>query len=137
LKLNLSTVAVAVFFVALFLFGRRSATWSASQIAGLAIFIPAFVLFLLARLQLGAAFSVRAKASSLVTSGLYARIRHPIYVFGAMMIIGFVLVMQRPWWLLIFVPVIPIQVIRVRKEEQVLEATFGDEYREYKRKTWF
>jgi protein-S-isoprenylcysteine O-methyltransferase Ste14 len=32
---------------------------------------------------------------------------------------------------------IPLQVFRVRKEEQVLEAKFGDAYRHYKRRTWF
>jgi protein-S-isoprenylcysteine O-methyltransferase Ste14 len=35
------------------------------------------------------------------------------------------------------VPLIPLQRFRVRKEEQVLEAKFGNAYRDYKRKTWF
>jgi len=29
------------------------------------------------------------------------------------------------------------QTIRARREARVLEAAFGDEYREYRRKTWF
>jgi protein-S-isoprenylcysteine O-methyltransferase Ste14 len=29
------------------------------------------------------------------------------------------------------------QTVRGRREAQVLEAAFGDEYREYRRKTWF
>ena len=45
--------------------------------------------------------------------------------------------MRCPRWLLIFGVLIPVQLIRVRKEEKVLEAAFGDTYREYKRKTWF
>jgi protein-S-isoprenylcysteine O-methyltransferase Ste14 len=53
------------------------------------------------------------------------------------MIAGVFIFAHRPWWLLIFVVLIPIQLLRVRKEEQVLEAKFGDGYREYKRKTWF
>jgi len=31
----------------------------------------------------------------------------------------------------------PVQLLRVRKEEHVLEERFGDAYREYKRKTCF
>jgi len=38
---------------------------------------------------------------------------------------------------LIWVPLIPLQVFRVRKEEQVLEAKFGDVYRDYRRRTCF
>jgi protein-S-isoprenylcysteine O-methyltransferase Ste14 len=39
--------------------------------------------------------------------------------------------------LIFFAVLIPLQVIRSRKESQVLEAEFGDAYREYKKKTWF
>jgi mono/diheme cytochrome c family protein len=75
--------------------------------------------------------------SALVTTGLYARIRNPIYVFGGLMSVGILIFAHRPRWLLIWVPLIPLQVFRVRKEEQVLEAKFGDAYRDYKRRTWF
>ena len=53
------------------------------------------------------------------------------------MIIGIIVWAQRPWWLLILAVLIPMQVLRVRKEEQVLENKFGEEYRAYKQKTWF
>jgi protein-S-isoprenylcysteine O-methyltransferase Ste14 len=72
-----------------------------------------------------------------VTTGIYARIRNPIYVFGGLWTAGLLIFAHRPWWLLIFGVLIPLQRLRVRKEEQVLEAKFGDTYREYKRKTWF
>jgi protein-S-isoprenylcysteine O-methyltransferase Ste14 len=39
--------------------------------------------------------------------------------------------------LLIFVILIPLQVVRARREAAVLEAEFGDEYREYRKRTWF
>jgi protein-S-isoprenylcysteine O-methyltransferase Ste14 len=107
------------------------------RIAGLAIMISAFVLLLVARMQLGAAFSVKARASELVTTGIYARIRNPIYVFGGLMIAGIIVWTQRPIFLLIFALLIPLQIFRVRREEQVLEAKFGTQYLEYKQKTWF
>jgi protein-S-isoprenylcysteine O-methyltransferase Ste14 len=137
-KLNIGTVAFAV-LIAVFLFVRYAwgQPWTPWRIAGFAIAVPAFLLFVLARIQLGRAFSVQAKASTLVTTGIYARIRNPIYVFGGLMIAGVIIWAHRPWWLLIFVFLIPVQLIRVRKEEQVLEAKFGDVYLEYKRKTWF
>lgn len=111
--------------------------WTAWQIVGLAIAVPAAALCVLARIQLGRAFSLQAKASTLVTSGIYARIRNPIYVFGGLFIAGFIVFAHRPWGLLIFVVYIPVQLLRVRREEQVLEAKFGDVFRAYKRKTWF
>ncbi len=137
LKLNISTVAVAVLFVGVVVFGHPWVQlWTPWQTVGLAILLPAFALFVLARLQLGHAFSVHAKATTLVTKGIYAHIRHPIYVFGGLMIVGVVIFVQRPWWLLAFAVLMPVQLIRVRKEERVLEATFGDQYRDYRRRTW-
>jgi protein-S-isoprenylcysteine O-methyltransferase Ste14 len=137
-KLNLGTLLLPVVVLG-FLLYRYGGTlaWTPWQIVGVAIFVPAFLLFVLARIQLGRAFSVKAKASTLVTTGIYSRIRNPIYVFGALVSVGILIFIHRPWWLLIWVPLIPLQVWRVRKEEQVLEAKFGEAYREYKRRTWF
>ena len=129
---------MAVLFVGFVIFRFSSAEpWTRWQIAGLAIAAPAFVLFAMARLTLGRAFSVRAKATTLVTSGVYARIRNPIYVFGGLMIAGAIIFMARPWFLLLFVLLIPMQIRRAGNEAHVLEAEFGDAYREYKRTTWF
>ena len=138
MKLNVGTLLLVVFLLVflLFRFGGR-VLWTPWQIVGVAIFIPAFLLFVLARIQLGRAFSIKAKASTLVTTGLYARIRNPIYLFGWLMSVGIFIFAHRPWWLLIWVPLIPLQVFRIRKEEQVLEAKFGEAYRDYKRGTWF
>jgi len=138
LKLNVGSlllVAVVLGFLVFRYVGKL--VWTPWQIVGVAIFVPTFLLFVLARIQLGRAFSVKAKASTLVTTGLYARIRNPIYVFVGLMSVGMFVFAHRPWWLLIWVPLIPLQVFRVRKEEQVLEAKFGDAYRDYKRRTWF
>lgn len=137
MKLNFLTLAVIL--VAATAFGVHAAhlVWTPWHVAGVAIAAPAFLLFVLARLQLGSAFSIEAKASKLVTTGLYARIRNPIYVFGAVMIAGAIIFAARPWWLLIFAVLFPLQVWRSGKEAKALEEKFGDEYREYKRKTWF
>ena len=138
MKLNLITLAIGVVgFGAVLMWHPQTQPWTSRQIAGLAIAAPAFLLLALARIQLGRAFSVRAKATSLVTTGIYARVRHPIYVFGALVVAGILIAADRPWWLLIFAVLIPVQLLRVRAEEQALEAKFGDAYRDYKRRTWF
>jgi protein-S-isoprenylcysteine O-methyltransferase Ste14 len=53
------------------------------------------------------------------------------------MILGVIVFAGQPWWLPIFAALIPLQVYRSGKESEVLEKQFGDEYREYKKKTWF
>jgi protein-S-isoprenylcysteine O-methyltransferase Ste14 len=91
----------------------------------------------LARYQLGTSFSVAAQARQLVTCGLYSKIRNPIYVFGMVMIAGLFLVIQiRALWVVLLAVLIG-QTVRARREAAVLEAAFGDEYREYRSKTWF
>jgi protein-S-isoprenylcysteine O-methyltransferase Ste14 len=44
-----------------------------------------------------------------------------------------------PFWplLLLLILVIPMQIARARREAAVLEATFGEKYRRYRRQTWF
>lgn len=87
--------------------------------------------------SVGIVISVKAKAKKLVTRGLYSKIRNPIYVFGMVMIVGLALVVQLPALWVIAAIIFIAQVVRARREAAVLEAAFGEEYREYRRKTWF
>jgi protein-S-isoprenylcysteine O-methyltransferase Ste14 len=110
--------------------------WPPLRIAGAAIAVVSLCLIMLARMQLGRAFSIRAKATSLVTTGLYARVRNPIYIFGCFFCLG--IAMFIPFWplLLALIVIIPMQITRARREAAVLEASFGEEYRRYRRRTW-
>ena len=99
--------------------------------------VAGFVLWTIARFQLGASFAVKAEARQLVTRGLYSKIRNPIYVFGSWVVAGGILVFGKSLWLLIFVLLIPLQLWRAKKESAVLEAAFGEEYRSYRAGTWF
>jgi protein-S-isoprenylcysteine O-methyltransferase Ste14 len=137
LKLNLFSLAIIATFVIAFAWKTSNLPWTPQRIAGLAIAAPALLLLVLARLQLGGAFSLRPKASTLVTTGLYARLRNPIYLFGSLFLIGLSILLGMPWLLLLLVAIIPMQILRSRKEAKVLEAAFGDEYRAYKQRTWF
>lgn len=54
-----------------------------------------------------------------------------------MVVLGLFLFLDRPYYLLVLLIIIPLQIVRARAEARVLEAHFGDEYRQYKSKTWF
>lgn len=115
----------------------RGPAWTAHEIAGVAIMIPAYCLWALARLQLGSSFAVRAQAKQLVVRGLYAKIQNPVYLFGLIFIAGVIVFFGRPMWFLLLLVLIPVQWIRIRNERRALEAKFGDAYREYRKRTWF
>jgi protein-S-isoprenylcysteine O-methyltransferase Ste14 len=91
---------------------------------------------ILARYTLGRSFSVSARATELVTRGIYSRIRNPIYVSGMVFLVGLLLMWQQPYFGIVLVALIPMQIIRARREASVLEAEFGDAYREYRARTW-
>jgi len=137
LKLNYGTLALIIVAGLVLAVHAWGLPWTLPQIAGLAVAIPSFLLLVLARNQLGGAFSVQAKATTLVTTGLYSRIRNPIYFFGGLMIAGIIIWAGKPWFLLCFVVLVPLQVYRSGKEAQVLAEKFGVAYQDYKLKTWF
>jgi protein-S-isoprenylcysteine O-methyltransferase Ste14 len=111
--------------------------WNAARYAGVSLAMTGMVLLSVARLQLGKSFSVTAQARKLVTHGIYCKIRNPIYVFSGMLVLGVLLVVQRPYLFLLFALLIVMQTWRAHREARVLEDKFGDEYREYRRNTWF
>jgi protein-S-isoprenylcysteine O-methyltransferase Ste14 len=134
-----TAILIALICVGLYiaLVDQYDGVWKPHQLVGLSIMVPSFFFWALARLQLGMSFSGEARATALVTHGLYSKIRNPIYVFGAAFIAGLIVFAGNLYLLLIFLIIIPIQFIRLRNESAVLEAAFGDAYRTYKRQTWF
>ncbi len=105
-------------------------TYICFALLGIALFC-----WITARLQLGSAFSVRPQAKTIITTGLYHYIRHPIYVFSAVANICLI-VLLHVWWLYMLIPVmIGVQVYRARKEETILVEKFGKAYDVYKKST--
>jgi protein-S-isoprenylcysteine O-methyltransferase Ste14 len=123
--------------IPLLLVNLAPAPWTPLRILGLGLVISAGVALTLARFQLGNSFSVRPQATELVTTGIYAKIRNPIYIFGFIVITGLLLYLNQPKWFWLFLVLIPLQFIRARAESRVLEERFGDAYRQYKSQTWF
>src|SRR5271168_1143422 len=111
--------------------------WTPLRILGLLVVLACGAALTIARLQLGNSFSIRPEAHALVTTGIYSRIRNPVYVFGILLLAGLLLYLDRPKYFWLFLIVIPMQVLRARAESRVLEERFGDAYRQYKSHTWF
>jgi protein-S-isoprenylcysteine O-methyltransferase Ste14 len=131
-------VLVAVtYLLALWFTQLDHSVWRPRHFAGIAIIAVSFACWATARLQLGDAFTGRARAHSLVTHGLYARLRNPIYMFAELLWIGMLVFMGQPLLFLSLAISIPLQWWRARNEARVLEAAFGDRYRAYRARTWF
>jgi protein-S-isoprenylcysteine O-methyltransferase Ste14 len=129
-------IALSLCLMGLVVVGLDGGVWRVRHTVGLVIGFPTLILWALARTQLGASFSRRAEARRLVTHGLYARIRNPMYLFSELATLGLIIFVGWWWLLLLFLVTTPMQIWRARKEACALEAGFGDEYRAYRKRTW-
>ena len=104
---------------------------------GIAIALISFGFWILSRIHLGTNFTVSAKAKKLVTNGMYSKIRNPIYVFSLLSFTGALIAIGEPKLFLFLLPFVVMEIIRASKEQKVLYEAFGEEYHEYRKKTWF
>jgi protein-S-isoprenylcysteine O-methyltransferase Ste14 len=114
-------------------------TVSGWAIAGLGLGVAGLILNHLATRTLGAFFDRIAIKDNheLVTHGVYARIRHPIYTSYLCVFFGFVLILQSPQGGLAMLAVSALWFgTRIPIEEAMLEERFGDAYRVYRGRTW-
>jgi len=84
--------------------------------------------------------SIVAEARSFKCTGPYALIRHPIYLgqFIAQAGVWLVLVRLHLAWVIFYLLFVAMQLYRAKVEEEVLEQTFGEEFRAWKQRTfWF
>lgn len=113
--------------------GPRNGLW----VSGLVIGGAGFAAWTVARRQLGDSFMIGAQAKQLVTHGLYRRFRHPIYLFSGLAHFGALLALQNFWLMLIwFAYATPIQWARLRREDHVLEAKFGEAFVQLRSQAW-
>jgi protein-S-isoprenylcysteine O-methyltransferase Ste14 len=76
------------------------------------------------------------EAHQLVTTGIYRRIRHPMYAALFLLFTGQAMVL--PNWLAGFCALVPFTVlylVRVRSEERMMSEVFGAAYAEYAART--
>jgi protein-S-isoprenylcysteine O-methyltransferase Ste14 len=99
--------------------------------AGLALVIPANLAFRSA----GTRVEPWKPSTALVTDGIFARLRNPMYVGGTLFLSGLAIALASDWMLVmtvVFAIILHFGV--VRREERYLEAKFGDAYRNYRTK---
>jgi protein-S-isoprenylcysteine O-methyltransferase Ste14 len=132
-----TVVQIVVLCLLLWFIFTMPGRWGWQRSLGTALLIAGTGGIAVARYQLGRSFAIKAEANRLVTHGVYSKIRNPIYLFGTVLIAGFVLLIHHPLLWLLVPAVILMQMVRAHREARVLEAAFGDAYREYRRKTWF
>lgn len=101
--------------------------------AGLALFIGGL------GLALGALIQLRGleDTTHLVTTGLFAKIRHPMYTGFILWIIGWAMYYGALASLLFGLVGIGSILAWGRREDRELEAQFGEAYQRYHRETWF
>ena len=107
---------------------------------GFGLVIAGLLIRWTAVIQLGKMFTVDvsiSKTHQLNTRGSYRWIRHPSYLGLWLVIAGFGLLLGSSLsFLLLVVPVFLALHYRMNTEEKALMAAFGDQYAEYKRKTF-
>lgn len=126
--------ALPIVIVAAWMATRGEGPWTLTRFLGLLLILLGLAFLTLARIQLEKESSRRA---GLVTRGLYSRIRHPIYLFSVVAFAGLLLYLDQPLGLLFLLLLGLFPFYLARREEQQLEALFGDQYRRYKQQTWF
>ena len=116
-----------------------ASTLSATPRIALGIIIAAtsLALIIIGRRHLGASFSVLPAAKGLVKTGLYSRIEHPLYTFLDIFLIGIIIALNIPVLLWVWGALVVVHLVESRREEKVLESAYGEEYAEYRSRTWF
>ena len=79
--------------------------------------------------------SATRKQHTLVTSGPYRWVRHPLYSVGSSMFVAFGMMADNWFLALLGVLMFILMAIRTPKEEANLIEKFGDDYREYMKRT--
>jgi protein-S-isoprenylcysteine O-methyltransferase Ste14 len=106
------------------------------NLAGLLIGLLGASFSIWAIAHLRASFGLRAAVRSLVTTGPYSRIRHPLYFGEIIHVFGIALLAATPAALYLFVVAVALQVVRARIEEQKFLANVP-EYAEFRSNTGF
>ena len=111
----------------------------AVQLGGFALASCGLVLLGAVHAALGANFSPRLElrqAHTLTRTGPYARIRHPMYTSGFLLVIGQGLLTANLVVLLLpLVMLTVLVVVRLPDEEAMMRERFGEEYQAYMRQT--
>jgi len=139
-------VSIMLFFAICFLgwiplpkvFSQASRIWMLAL--GCLLYFPGMCFMLWGRMALGRNYFVSSgfgaqlfAGHQLVTRGPFAIVRHPMYTGLLLAAFGSLLIAPT-WTTLAFACCAPLTAVRARREEAVLAAEFGEEWREYCRR---
>jgi protein-S-isoprenylcysteine O-methyltransferase Ste14 len=99
--------------------------------------IVSMLFWILSRIHLGGSFSVLPEAKTLIKTGIYSKIRHPIYFFSTLALLGIAFYLNSLLAYALLAILVLLQIERIRKEDALLEEKFGAEFVTYKETTWF
>jgi len=111
-------------------------SWGTRIILGLELIAGGLALVIIARrtfLAAGTHVEPWKPSNAIVTTGVFAWLRNPMYVGGTVALIGLAILLAADW--LVVTTVILALVLHfgvVKREERYLEAKFGDAYRQYR-----
>jgi protein-S-isoprenylcysteine O-methyltransferase Ste14 len=105
---------------------------------GVLTILSGFIISFFANKEIGENWSAsidKDNSQKLVTSGIYSYVRHPLYFSGIIIFIGTIFYFQSWWSIAVLFPCFLIINWRLKYEEENLILLFGNEYKEYIRKT--
>jgi len=95
--------------------------WGVSIAGNVLVAFSFYVFYLVSKVNTYAAASVRVEeGQKVISTGVYAFVRHPMYFAGLFLVIGTPVALGSWWTLLVFPLSIPIFVARITNEEKVL-----------------
>lgn len=105
---------------------------------GLGLFVTGVSIRLMARRTLGRYFSHVLRTlqkPELIKHGIYKHFRHPAYLGSLLLSSGIPMIFSSLYGFFLMLGLIPCFLYRIKIEESMLIEKFGDEYREYMKKT--
>lgn len=127
-------IATAVAIDALGLSAQQPVTQPDALAPSAVLLLTGTLLALWSALTLGRSFSLLPQARTLVTSGPYRFVRHPMYAGGLLIALGEVWLRLSPLVVGLNLVFLAAQLVRLRYEEDLLARTFP-EYTAYRKRT--
>ena len=104
---------------------------------GLGVGFLGLILWITSLINLGRSLAVLPEADRLITKGIYKYVRHPMYIGITLTLFGLPLACGSTFSMVyLFIIVLPLNVFRIRREEEALTKKFGGTYRVYQKETF-
>lgn len=139
------TLILIAFFITFFRF-KSSSLWNkiipyyaSVEYIGIIVLIISLLFAIWARIVLGSNWSgaiQKVKGQRLVCQGPYKYIRNPIYTGIVCGFLGTVIAFRTLASLLGFFIILVAYIVKINKEQKFLIMEFGEEYKEYIKKSW-